>query len=170
MFWMGTQANYSSSIHYLLNFFILFLFFINSSLILDRQQLRPSFSMRLDTRFWCCVCIFLLLFLFFLLRSARMLSVSGSRALCTGPNTSLTSKISGGQWFSVDPVYCSRDSQTYFFYQNFIKNGSHGTIPIFKNYFVIMFSVFSKINDIQINDSKILTITRAIFYSAVNVS
>ena len=77
MFWMGTQANYSSSIHYLLNFFILFLFFINSSLILDRQQLRPSFSMRLDTRFWCCICIFLLLFLFFLLRSARMLSVSG---------------------------------------------------------------------------------------------
>ena len=160
------QANYSSSIHYLLLFKKK-----NSSLILDRQQLRPSFSMRLDTRFWCCVYVSLLFFsLFFLLRSARMLSVSGSRALCTGPTTSLTSKISGGQRFSVGPVYCSRDPQTSFFHQNFIKNGSHGTINIFKNYFVIIFSVFSKINGIQINDSKTLTITRAVFYSAINVS
>ena len=30
-----------------------------------------------------------------------------------------------------------------------IKNGSHGTIHTFKNYFTIMFLIFSKINCIQ---------------------
>ena len=33
----------------------------------------------------------------------------------------------------------------------YIKNGSHGTIHIFKNYFAIVFSVFNKINCIQMN-------------------
>ena len=36
-----------------------------------------------------------------------------------------------------------------FFSNFFIKNGSHGIIHIFKNYFAIMFSIFSKINSIQ---------------------
>jgi len=31
----------------------------------------------------------------------------------------------------------------------FIKNGFHGTIYIFKNYFATLFSVFSKISGIQ---------------------
>ena len=51
-------------------------------------------------------------------------------------------------------VHCSRDPQTSFFTQTFIKNGSHDTIRTFKNYFVILFSVFSfqffsKISGIQ---------------------
>ena len=33
----------------------------------------------------------------------------------------------------------------------FIKNGSHGTIHTFKNYFAIVFSIFSKINSIQMD-------------------
>ena len=40
-------------------------------------------------------------------------------------------------------VHCSLDSQISLFSNFFIKNGSHGTIHLFKNYFVIVFSVFS---------------------------
>ena len=40
-------------------------------------------------------------------------------------------------------VYCSLDSQILLFSNFFIKNGSHSTIHLFKNYFVIVFSVFS---------------------------
>ena len=53
------------------------------------------------------------------------------------------------QCFLVGLVHCSRDPQTSFFNKNFIKNESHDTIYIFKNYFTIVFSIFSKINDIQ---------------------
>ena len=35
--------------------------------------------------------------------------------------------------------------------EKYIKNGSQGTIRIFKNYFVKIFSVFSKISDIQMD-------------------
>ena len=45
--------------------------------------------------------------------------------------------------FLVGPVYCSWDPQTSLFSNIFIKNGSHGTIHTFKNYFATMFSVFS---------------------------
>ena len=41
-------------------------------------------------------------------------------------------------------VHCSQDSQTPLFSNFFIKNWSHGTIHTFKNYFTIVFSVFSK--------------------------
>ena len=41
------------------------------------------------------------------------------------------------------PVHCSLDPQTSFFNNFFIKNGSHGTIHTFKNYFAIVFLVFS---------------------------
>ena len=41
------------------------------------------------------------------------------------------------------PVHYSQDPQTSFFSKIFIKNGSHGTIYTFKNYFVAVFSVFS---------------------------
>ena len=44
---------------------------------------------------------------------------------------------------SVGPVYYSRDLQTSFFNNFFIKNGSHYTIYIFNNYFIIIFLVFS---------------------------
>ena len=36
-----------------------------------------------------------------------------------------------------------------------IKNGSHDTIYTFKNYFIIVFSVFNKINHIQIESKKL---------------
>ena len=52
---------------------------------------------------------------------------------------------------SVDPMNSAQDSQTSIFKKFFIKNGSHGTIHIFKIYFATVFSVFSfsKINSIQ---------------------
>ena len=50
---------------------------------------------------------------------------------------------------SMGPMYCSRDPQTSFFTKPLIKNGSHSTIHTFKNYFAIVFSVFSKISCIQ---------------------
>ena len=40
-------------------------------------------------------------------------------------------------------TFQSRDLQISLFNNFFIKNGSHGTIHTFKNYFVTMFSVFS---------------------------
>ena len=43
------------------------------------------------------------------------------------------------QW----PIHCSPNSQTSFLNKIFIKNGSHGTVHTFKNYFAIVFSVFS---------------------------
>ena len=43
----------------------------------------------------------------------------------------------------VGPVHCSRDLQISLFSNFFIKNKSHSTIHIFKNYFATMFSVFS---------------------------
>ena len=45
--------------------------------------------------------------------------------------------------FSVRSVHCSRNLQTYFFRKTFLKNKSHGTIYIFKNYFITVFSIFS---------------------------
>ena len=59
--------------------------------------------------------------------------------------------------FLVNPVHCSRDPQTSFFNKNFIKNGSHGTIQIIKNYFATVFSVFNKISSIQTHPKCILT-------------
>ena len=44
---------------------------------------------------------------------------------------------------SVGPIHYFRDLQTSFFSNFFIKNGSHGTIHTFKNYFVTVFLVFS---------------------------
>ena len=44
---------------------------------------------------------------------------------------------------SVGLVYCSLDSQILLFNNFFNKNGSHGTIHLFKNYFATVFSVFS---------------------------
>ena len=57
---------------------------------------------------------------------------------------------------SVGPVHYSWDPQSSFFNKIFIKNGSYGTIHIFKNYFATTFlvSIFSKISGIQ-TDSKV---------------
>ena len=41
----------------------------------------------------------------------------------------------------------------FFFTKTLIKNGFHGTIHTFKNYFTTVFSIFNKINDIQIQPS-----------------
>ena len=46
-------------------------------------------------------------------------------------------------------VHCSRDPQTSLFSNFFIKNGFHNIIYTFKNYFVTVFLVFSKIICIQ---------------------
>ena len=75
--------------------------------------------------------------------SHGILSVSGSRALCMGPTTSLTSEIFIEMCLSVGPVHCLWDPQTSFFNKTFIKNGPHSTIHTFKNYFVTMFLVFN---------------------------
>ena len=48
---------------------------------------------------------------------------------------------------SVGPMYCSRDPQISLFSNFFIKNESHDTIHTFKNYFTIIFSVFSFSNN-----------------------
>ena len=41
------------------------------------------------------------------------------------------------------PMHCSQDAHTSLFNNFFIKNGFHDTIHTFKNYFTIVFSVFS---------------------------
>ena len=40
------------------------------------------------------------------------------------------------------PIHCSWDPQISFFNKIFIKNWSHNTIHIFKNYFVTIFLIF----------------------------
>ena len=57
--------------------------------------------------------------------------------------------------FLVGPVHCLRDPQAFFFNKTFIKNGSYGTIHTFKNYFAIVFSVFSKINCIKTDHKRV---------------
>ena len=47
------------------------------------------------------------------------------------------------------PMHYLQDPQISFFNKTFIKNESHGTIYMFKNYFVIVFLVLSKISGIQ---------------------
>ena len=48
-----------------------------------------------------------------------------------------------------DKVHCSWDPQPLYSEKKKIKNESHGTIHTFKNYFVTVFSIFSKISGIQ---------------------
>ena len=80
-------------------------------------------------RFWCCVCVFLLLFFYFLFLfffienciSRGILSISGSYALCTGPTTSLSSKILTKMCLSVSPVHYSQDPQTFFLTKHSLK-------------------------------------------------
>ena len=53
------------------------------------------------------------------------------------------------QCISVGSVHSLWKSQTSFFNKTFIKNESHCTIHTFINYFVTLFSIFSKISGIQ---------------------
>ena len=69
------------------------------------------------------------------------------------------------------PVHCSQISQITLFNHFFIKNWSHNTIYIFKNYFATVFSVSVKINSIQIDPNvnpQVITVasgrTRKIFW------
>ena len=59
--------------------------------------------------------------------------------------------FSSSGYCSMGHVYCLQEPQTSFFNKTFIKNESHNTIHTFKNYFVTVFSIFSKINGIQIH-------------------
>ena len=47
-------------------------------------------------------------------------------------------------------TYCLQHLPSLYLKKN-IKNGSHGIIYIFKNYFIIIFSIFNKINCIQMD-------------------
>ena len=76
-----------------------------------------------------CLCVYVLFFLFFF--------------------WSVVLNFCGCDGFPVGPIHYSRDSQASFFTKTFIKNGSYSTIHKFKNYFVTVFLVFSKINGIQ---------------------
>ena len=64
-------------------------------------------------------------------------------------------------------------SQTSFFNKTFIKNGFHDTIHTIKNYFAIVFSVFSKISSIQmdpISQTKSLAQNQFFFFfSLINI-
>ena len=55
----------------------------------------------------------------------------------------LVTFLGGHGGFTVGPVYCSWDPQTSFFNKTSIKNGSHCIIYTFKNYFTIVFLVYS---------------------------
>ena len=57
----------------------------------------------------------------------------------------------------MNPVNSIQDPQTLLSINFFIKNEFHGTIHTFKNYFAIVFSVFSKISFIQTDPYKSLT-------------
>ena len=75
----------------------------------------------------------------------------------------------------VFPEQCIRalftDPQTSLFSNIFIKNGSHSTIHIFKNYFAIIFSVFSfsKIcsiqTDLNYDVSNIYNLHKSLFFT-----
>ena len=115
--------------------------------------MKSILSIRLDTRFcvtFACLCV--LLFFFFAL-------ISGANNTVTATVHALLMNSSRNIWFfstPVGPVNSAWDPQILLFSNFFIKNGSHGTIHIFKNYFTTMFSVFSfsKINSIQMDPKK----------------
>ena len=114
---MGLTALFTYLTIILLQYFQ-FLVFRKIRSIQTRLQSMHVFGLR----FWCCVCVFLLLlfyffiFIFFIEKciSCGILSISGSCALCTGPTTSLSSKILTRMCLSVSPMHYSQDPQTFF--------------------------------------------------------
>ena len=86
------------------------------------QQTRLNFLTTMylfGLRFQCCVCAFAFSSFFFFFFEKRV------------------------SIFLLSPVYCLWDSQTFFFSHFFIKNGTYDIIHTFKNYFTIIFLVFS---------------------------
>ena len=82
----------------------------------------------------------------------RLLDMFGqlkTYCVCVSPFFFFGSAFQHFREIPVGLVHYSRDPQTHFFNKIFIKNKSHGTIHIFKNYFTIVFSIFSKISIIQ---------------------
>ena len=65
----------------------------------------------------------LFIFIFFIEKciSRGILSISGSCALCTGPTTSLSSKILTRMCLSVSPMHYSQDPQTFFLTKHSLK-------------------------------------------------
>ena len=93
---------------------------------LCRDQTYCAFGLRLCLGILAFPFFFVLYFLFLCTRFKKYYVLfSGSRALFTGPTSTLFRKKN--------------------------KNESHGIIHAFKNYFVTVFSIFSKISDIQTN-------------------
>ena len=101
----------------------------------------------LDTRFEFCICI---LFFFFFFSSHVSVGLEQFRLLFMHCSWTVAATFDYSPMNST-PVHCSRVPQTSIFSQFFIKNGSHGTIHTFKNYFITVFTVFSfnKISSIQ---------------------
>ena len=60
-------------------------------------------------------------------------------------------------------TYCSWDPPPLYSEKN-IKNGSHGIIHQFKNYFVTMFSVFSKISYIEMDSMCLLNLNMVVYF------
>ena len=97
---------------------------------------------RLDSNY-CGVYVFLFcvffFFFFFFTRNWRQMLLFMYCAWTVTEHFDFSALFS----ISVGPIYCSRDPKISLFSNFFIKNGFHGTIHLFKNYFATVFSVFS---------------------------
>ena len=105
------------------------------------------FRCGLDWDYSCvCVCV-IYLFIYLFTRSTWTQLLVGPVHCAQNPHHFQRLHIGLAMALSVGPVYCSRDPQILLFSNFFIKNGFHGTIHTFKNYFAIVFSVFSFSNN-----------------------
>ena len=93
----------------------------------------------LDWNYNSYVCVFAFFFFFFFF--SLFLTFQPRYCSLFNPCT-VHSKISR-EVHTSGSVRCLRDPQTSLFNNFFIKNGSHGTIYTFKNYFAIVFLVFN---------------------------
>ena len=119
---------------------VAFLIFFTWGLTSNQSFRRFLLSLCLDSRFINHVCV---LFFFFFSR------VLEKRGYCSLNSNHKCWLFCSKQCISV----LFMDPQIPLFSNFFIKNGSHGTIYTFKNYFTTVFSVFSfsKISSIQID-------------------
>ena len=90
----------------------------------------------LDTHFCVHVCVFAHFTLFFWHAFQERITLLRLLFMNSSCNIWLFS-------ISVGPMHCSRDLQISLYSNFFIKNESQNTIYTFKNYFTIMFSIFS---------------------------
>ena len=111
--------------HYMWQFFGGSLtFFLTFSVCLDSKSAFPS----------CVLFLFFSFFFFFLF--SRVLEYCGYCSMNSNRKCWLSAVNSAH-------MHCLRTHKFHFFINFFIKNGSHITIHIFKNYFATVFSVFS---------------------------